>query len=435
MSAQWFPVPADTLRDPRITTLDAEAFGALLRLYGAARAIGADALGVPGLDVAALVEDLARLPAGRGREVLGLLQLRGLVEVDGWTIQVTIGWPAPGAVVPSTRMEAPPAAPSRIEGDRSERTTRKTIGTRLRRMGLEDTAARVAWVESAEGRAWVESLGADVTLALSVARRDATGRFAVTSGDGDVSLARGDVNGDVTRRHGGDNGGDTVATDVTAAGGDTVTSAPLPHTPSQKEKTQKGEGERENTEGARTVTSAGDVMPPVTSGDGDVTADVTVATSTVTSPRLVTSGALAPLSLVPPTPKADPIAEVFAHWRKAMGKTDRTVLDAKRRALIAKALKSYSLDDVLRAVDGYAASPWHRGENDRRQAYDGLDLILRDAEHIEKGWLLFDQHGTSAPTAAASAEEQPEDMWEAGLRNLAAMNKARALRAQEVAGG
>jgi hypothetical protein len=433
VSAQWFPVPVDVLRDPRVTTLDAEAFGVLLRLYGAARAIGADALGVPGLDPVALLEDLGKLSAGRGREVLDLLRLRGLVEVDGCVVQVTIGWPAPGAVVPATRQEVAPAARV-VAGDRSERTVRKTLSTRLRRMGLDDVDARTAWVESAEGRAWCESIGADVSLARSVARRDATGRFSVTSADGDVSLAHGDVNGDVNPRDVTAHGGDTVATDVTADGGDTVTSAPLPHTPSQKEKTQKREGEENRTEGARTVTSAGDVKPTVTSPHGGDTADVTVTSSTVTSAAALTSPAPAPLSLVPPTPKADPIGEVFAHWRKAMGKTERTVLDAKRRAIIAKALKSYCLADLCRAVDGYAASPWHRGQNDRRTPFDGLDLILRDAEHIEAGWLLFDQHG-KPPTIEGAAEEPGEDMWEAGLRNLAALNRARTQRAQEVVRG
>lgn len=353
----------DAFCDPRMVTLDAESWGVLQRLYGAARMLGVDTLGVPGMTPAALVEHMGRPAPGRGEAVLQELELRELVAVEGCAVRVCIGWPLPAAVVPAVPTEAPGSAEARgaVEepaAGRAERTARKTIGTRLRRLALGDVAARLAWVESPEGRAWVESLGVSIEVARSVARRDATGRFAVTS-DGDVKTSHGDVNG-----------GDTVTSDVTA------------------------------------TAKHGDVNP------------------TVTSP----SGATAPLSLVPPTPaKTDPIEEVFAHWRKATGKTDRTVLDGPRRRLITKALKAYPLADLRRSIDGYAASPWHQGQNDRRRSYDGLDLILRDAEHIEKGWELLEAHGAAAPAEAGVSA----DPWDAGLKDLAALTRARAARQQE----
>lgn len=404
----------DAFCDPRMVTLDAESWGVLHRLYGAARMLGVDTLGVPGMTPAALVEHMGRPAPGRGEAVLRELELRELVAAEGCAVRVCIGWPLPAAVVPAVPTEAPGAAEARgaVEepaAGRAERTARKTIGTRLRRLALGDVAARLAWVETPEGRAWVESLGVSIEVARSVARRDATGRFAVTS-DGDVKTSHGDANG-----------GDTVTSDVTTAGDVTVTSSALPHTPSQREKTQRKEEREDSTDSQRTVTSAG--------GD-TVTSAIVVATQhgdvnpTVTSP----SGAVAPLSLVPPTPaKTDPVEEVFAHWRKATGKTDRTVLDGPRRRLIAKALKAYPLADLRRSIDGYAASPWHQGQNDRGRSYDGLDLILRDAEHIEKGWELLEAHGASTPAEAGVSA----DPWDAGLKDLAVLTRARAAQQQE----
>lgn len=107
------------------------------------------------------------------------------------------------------------------------------------------------------------------------------------------------------------------------------------------------------------------------------------------------SGAVAPLSLIPSeAPKADPIVEVFAHWQRATGK-ERAKLDPKRRTLIARALKGRTVAELCRCVDGYAADPWHRGENDRGKGYLDLSLMLRDAEHIEKGQEL--PVGTTPP--------------------------------------
>jgi len=109
------------------------------------------------------------------------------------------------------------------------------------------------------------------------------------------------------------------------------------------------------------------------------------------------SGAVAPLSLLPPEPPPrDEVAEVFAHWQQATGK-GRAVLDAKRRALIARALKLRPAADLRRAVDGYASSAWHRGENDRRTEYLGIELMLRDAAKIEQGLDLAAKAAPAAP--------------------------------------
>lgn len=77
------------------------------------------------------------------------------------------------------------------------------------------------------------------------------------------------------------------------------------------------------------------------------------------------------------------VQEVFDHWRSVMGKTDATKLDERRAARIRWALANYPIEDVLAAVDGCAASPYHMGQNQDRRRYDDITLILRDASKLE----------------------------------------------------
>lgn len=82
---------------------------------------------------------------------------------------------------------------------------------------------------------------------------------------------------------------------------------------------------------------------------------------------------------------------IFEHWRQATGKAKAT-LDRKRRDLIDRRLAEGHLpEDLKAAIDGYVRSPWHQGQNDRKRKYLGLELMLRDAEHIEAGLDLLMQ--------------------------------------------
>lgn len=77
------------------------------------------------------------------------------------------------------------------------------------------------------------------------------------------------------------------------------------------------------------------------------------------------------------------ISDVFTHWASVMGKP-RSRLDAKRARLIKARLSSgYTKEDLLLAIDGCKNSPFHMGENSNGTKYDGIELILRDAGHVE----------------------------------------------------
>lgn len=77
------------------------------------------------------------------------------------------------------------------------------------------------------------------------------------------------------------------------------------------------------------------------------------------------------------------VEQVFAVWAESTGKT-RAKLDEKRRRVIERALSDYPLEEVVAAVGGWRYSPHHAGQNDRREVYNEITLLLRDAAHIER---------------------------------------------------
>ena len=80
-----------------------------------------------------------------------------------------------------------------------------------------------------------------------------------------------------------------------------------------------------------------------------------------------------------------PVSQVFEYWVKAMKKTASTKLTVNRKKKIAARLKEgYSVDDILKAIDGCARSPHHMGANDTGSIYDDLELICRSGEKLEQ---------------------------------------------------
>ncbi|MDR5730702.1 MAG: HNH endonuclease [Terriglobia bacterium] len=84
----------------------------------------------------------------------------------------------------------------------------------------------------------------------------------------------------------------------------------------------------------------------------------------------------------------DDVRIVFDHWCLVWNHPGAH-LDAKRRATILKALKGYSAVALCESISGYLNSSHHIGQNDRSTVYDGLHLLLRDADHIDSGLRMF----------------------------------------------
>jgi hypothetical protein len=80
----------------------------------------------------------------------------------------------------------------------------------------------------------------------------------------------------------------------------------------------------------------------------------------------------------------DPVMSVFEHWRCVMDHP-KAVLDKQRRRYIRLALDGgYSVEDLCLAITGCSLTPHNCGQNDRGERYDGLHLILRSADQIDR---------------------------------------------------
>lgn len=90
------------------------------------------------------------------------------------------------------------------------------------------------------------------------------------------------------------------------------------------------------------------------------------------------------LSTAPSAPDRAVVERVFEHWR-ATHNHPQARLDERRRKIIRAALASYSESALCESIAGYRNSPHHMGQNDRGTVYDSIELLLRDAKHIDAG--------------------------------------------------
>jgi hypothetical protein len=81
------------------------------------------------------------------------------------------------------------------------------------------------------------------------------------------------------------------------------------------------------------------------------------------------------------------VQEVFDFWLttcRTSGRGLRPVLTDKRAKIIGQAISWYGVEGCCTAIAGCAKSEWHMGKNPMGKKYDSIELILRDAEHIER---------------------------------------------------
>lgn len=105
---------------------------------------------------------------------------------------------------------------------------------------------------------------------------------------------------------------------------------------------------------------------------------------------------------------ADQVRTVFEYW-KQVTKHERSHLDSKRARLIADRLADgYTPDDLMLACFGCAHSRFHQGENDRRQVYDSIELIFRNADKLD----AFMRLGEQAKARLAQVERKAHELTE-----------------------
>jgi hypothetical protein len=85
-----------------------------------------------------------------------------------------------------------------------------------------------------------------------------------------------------------------------------------------------------------------------------------------------------------PSVAEDPVTLIFEHWQTVMGRP-AAKLDRHRKSLIERALKwQYTTEELCQAITGCSLTPHNRGENDRGERYDGLHIILRNCDQIDR---------------------------------------------------
>lgn len=78
------------------------------------------------------------------------------------------------------------------------------------------------------------------------------------------------------------------------------------------------------------------------------------------------------------------IKNIFEHWQKTFHHP-KAKLDKPRQAITKKALGlGFSEDELKKAIEGCAITPWNMGENENGTKYHAINLIFRNAEYIER---------------------------------------------------
>lgn len=77
------------------------------------------------------------------------------------------------------------------------------------------------------------------------------------------------------------------------------------------------------------------------------------------------------------------VKEVFDFWVTTFKKRVNAI-DYKRRVAIGNAIYLYGIENCKDAIRGCTYSDFHMGRNGAGKVYNEIELILRDAEHVER---------------------------------------------------
>ena len=78
------------------------------------------------------------------------------------------------------------------------------------------------------------------------------------------------------------------------------------------------------------------------------------------------------------------IDDIFSYWKSTMNHRGAK-LDSTRRKIIAARLRDgYTSPDLKLAIDGCRLSPFHMGQNDQTVVYDGIEVIFKSADNVDK---------------------------------------------------
>ena len=105
----------------------------------------------------------------------------------------------------------------------------------------------------------------------------------------------------------------------------------------------------------------------------------------------------------------DDVLKIFTHWQQTM-QHPQARLDSSRDKWIRGALRmGYSVDDCCQAITGCSLTPHNQGRNERGERYDGLHVIFRSADQIDR----FMQNALSPPRPHGKAEQRLQNNTQA----------------------
>jgi len=86
------------------------------------------------------------------------------------------------------------------------------------------------------------------------------------------------------------------------------------------------------------------------------------------------------------------IQTVWTAYREYHPRLPGTLKSNRKEYRLVKArLEDFSTADLIQAIHGYHASPFHNGDNDKGRKYLNLQLICRDIEHVARGIEMAEQ--------------------------------------------
>ncbi len=134
-------------------------------------------------------------------------------------------------------------------------------------------------------------------------------------------------------------------------------------------------------------------MPTIQSTNPTLVTEPTIMTTTKTPPEEVQSKLQVTQPIksletiktnMPIMQPVNHVNQIFNHWKIIMDHPEAK-LDPQRTELIKKALQlGYDVTLICYAITGCSLTPYNMGDNDRGERYDGLHIILRDANQIDR---------------------------------------------------
>lgn len=105
--------------------------------------------------------------------------------------------------------------------------------------------------------------------------------------------------------------------------------------------------------------------------------------------------------------------EVFIYWQAVMGhpRAKFNPDDARIKAVIKQLKAGYSVDELKRAVDGCSMTPHNMGENDRGQRYDGLNVVCKNGDNVDRFIRTAETPDRTAMGSAARKTATAAERW------------------------